>query len=129
MGQKHSKRPKKLKSQPEVTEIIELNDNQSEPDDECGGIVSDVIKPSVYPIELKKVMENVESIEKSIESMTASQINLYYANLKDDLHGNWQKVYEIKDGDDVRAKKIETIERIKSALKRLNEEVLTRNDE
>ncbi|KAJ3617326.1 hypothetical protein MTP99_007058 [Tenebrio molitor] len=128
MGQKHSKRPKKLKSQPEVTEIIELNDNQSELDDD-GRIVSEASKPSehiVYPAELKKVMETVESIEKSIEDMSGSQIDLYYATLKDELHNNWQRLYDISDhGDDaVRSGKIETIERVKNNLKRLNRKVL-----
>ncbi|KAJ3645878.1 hypothetical protein Zmor_023501 [Zophobas morio] len=127
MGQKHSKRPKKPTSQPEVTEIIELNDNQSELDDDSE-IVSDPRQTEqiVYPLALKQVMDSVELIEKSIDVMTSSQMDLYYATLKDDLHNYWRRAYDLADNGDaaIKSKKIEAIERVKTALKRLNGKVL-----
>ncbi|XP_044252542.1 uncharacterized protein LOC123003680 [Tribolium madens] len=121
MGQRHSKRAKILPSQPEVTEIFELNDNQSELDN---SEVDTVVE--IFPVELKNMMDALESIERTIEAMTMSQIDLYYATLKDDLHNHWQKAYDFMDhGDEAtKKKKIEVIDRVKKTLKRLNEKVL-----
>nr|XP_008196210.1 PREDICTED: uncharacterized protein LOC103313799 [Tribolium castaneum] len=118
MGQRHSKRPKILPSQPEVTEIFELNDNQSELDNSS--------EVEIFPVELKNMMDALESIERTIESMTMSQIDLYYATLKDDLHNHWQKAYDFMDhgNEAAKKKKIEVIDRARRTLKRLNEKVL-----
>lgn len=127
MGHKHSKRPKILPSQPEVTEIFELNDNQSELDNsDVDAIVN--TPQEIFPVELKNMMDALESIERTIETMTMSQIDLYYSTLKDDLHNHWQKAYDFVDhGDELtKKKKIEVIDRVKKTLKRLNEKVLIR---
>lgn len=73
-------------------------------------------------------MRRIEEVEEEIEVMTNSQIHLYFPTLKDDLHNNWEKVYSIKHtSDEVRDKKVETIEKIKLLLKNLNEKFLKRN--
>lgn len=138
MGQKSSSHHKK-KSRPsaskiECTEIVDI-----ESTDATEAKIEPTPPPSVehssnssapanYPQDLLKVVRRIEEIEDEIDSMTNSQIHLYFPTLKDDLHNNWEKVYGIKNTtDDVREKKVETIEKIKLLLKNLNERFLKRN--
>lgn len=139
MGQKHSSHHKK-KSRPsaskvECTEIVDIEFT------DCSEIRVDrllsldstnatmnVPPPPQYPQELLKVITRIEEIDNEIKSMTDSQMHLYFPTLKDDLHNNWEKVYSIKNPtDEVKEKKVETIEKIKLLLKNLNERFLKRN--
>lgn len=135
MGQKHSSHHKK-KSRPsaskvECTEIVDIEFTETnEVRAERLPSLEDthVVPPPTYPQELLKVIKRIEEIENEIKSMTDSQIHLYFPTLKDDLHNNWEKVYSIKNPtDEVKGKKVETIEKIKLLLKNLNERFLKRN--
>lgn len=137
MGQRHSSNHRK-KSRPssskvECTEIvdIEFTDSTEARMEHSGTSFSSPttnVSSANYPQELLKVMRRIEEIEIEIDSMTNSQLHLYFPTLKDDLHNNWEKVYSIKNTmDEVRNKKVETIEKIKMLLKNLNERFLKRN--
>lgn len=137
MGQKSSSHRKK-KSRPsaskiECTEIVDIDFTDTTeakidlpPTLEASTL--NYVAPDTYPQDLLKVVRRIEAIEHEIESMTDSQIHLYFPTLKDDLHNNWEKVYGIKNTiDGVRERKVETIEKIKLLLKNLNERFLKRS--
>lgn len=137
MGQKsssnHRKKSRPSTSKAECTEIVDIDFTDSVEAKIENTIpaltttLNNVVVPT-YPPELLKVMGRIDELEGEIDDMTSSQIHLYFPTLKDDLHNNWEKVYGVKNtSDDVRLKKVETIEKIKLLLKKLNERFLKRN--
>lgn len=132
MGNKHSSYTKKRLgttfNKPDSTEIVDLEtteecdiDNQTQRHGQGPHVAMDL------PQKLVTVMEKLDDLEGQIITMTESQINLYYPTFKDELHNNWQKVYEIVAVNDVvKRKKVEVIERIKAALEKLNDKYFKR---
>lgn len=137
MGQKqssnHQKKSRPSTSKIECTEIvdIEFTDATEAKMEHSSPTIANsltMIRPANYPQELLKVVRKIDEIQEQIDSMTNSQIHLYFPTLKDDLHNNWEKVYGIRNTtDEVRDKKVEIIEKIKLLLKNLNERFLKRN--
>lgn len=116
MGHKHSKSVKRLKSVPEVTEIFEF---QEEEENSRNSSVLSLDHQS----EVTRILTNVGMIERHIDKMTASQLNLHYMSLKDDLHNNWVRIYNVLE-DHNKERKFEVIDRIKFVLQKLNDRVL-----
>jgi len=79
-----------------------------------------------YPDVLRKYALKLDKIEKDVSEMSNSQINLYFATIKDDLHNNWRKIFTERVEDSGKAKKVELITRIKTALDVLNNRYLKR---
>lgn len=138
MGQKHSTfRRKRLKyirpaySKTECTEIVEFEHSditEAKPESSpmsAKNAINNELTSNNLPSELLRVIKRVEEIEKDIDSMSGSQLHLYFPTLKDDLHNNWEKVYGIRNTtEEIRLKKVEIIDKIKSILKNLNERYL-----
>ncbi|XP_030757367.1 uncharacterized protein LOC115883190 [Sitophilus oryzae] len=81
-----------------------------------------------YPPSLILLIDHVEDIENKINAISDSDLFVHYPSLKDDLHNSWQKVYDIKETNtDVKQKKTDLIELIKSLLKIINERFLKRS--
>lgn len=122
MGQNSSKKHKKLKTRPECTEIIDLE------------FSSEDITGKKTPNPGNKfvaIIEKLNDLQRNIETMSDTEINLYYATFKDDLLNNWTNVFSMQtpDGDDngdVKRKKIEVIERIKRMRRDLDERYFNR---
>ncbi|XP_018575071.1 uncharacterized protein LOC108913901 [Anoplophora glabripennis] len=131
MGQKQSSSPNKkcrpVKSKVEATEIVDLESSgsTSSQTDPTKVISNASTESAIESPELTPIIRHVEELECSINKMTESEIDLYFATLKDNLHNYWRKVYDIKNiDDDVKNRKAETIDRIKIILKNLDERYL-----
>lgn len=129
MGQNHSSKHRKKSrasaSKIECTEIVDIEFTDYTDEKMENSLDT---RPANYPQDLLKVMRRIEELEDEIDAMTESQIHLFFPTLKDDLHNNWEKVYGIKNTtEEVRGKKVETIEKIKQLLKNLNERFLKRH--
>lgn len=131
MGQKQSsssnKKGKSGKSKVEATEIVDLESSEFFPssNDQMETISNMEAEITVENPELTSIIVRVEELECSIIKMTDSEIDLYFATVKDSLHNYWRKVYDIKNIDEgIKNKKVEIIDRIKILLKNLDERYL-----
>lgn len=131
MGQKQSSSPnrkrKAANSKIEATEIVDLDSSEFFPSPtEQTKVISNTNKEIIAENpELTSIIGRVGELEYSINKMTDSEIDLYFATVKDSLHNYWRKVYDIKStSDGVRNKKIEIIDKIKILLKNLDERYL-----
>lgn len=131
MGQKQSSSPSKkcrtVKTKMEATEIVDLesSESSSSQNDQLKIMSNTKSETTIESPELTPIIRHIEELEYSINKMTESEIDLYFATVKDNLHNYWRKVYDIKNtDDDVKNRKAEIIDRIKIILKNLDKRYL-----